>query len=248
MDPFTYLLIAGGIAVFGWLLNSYGKTVINLTVNQIQSRWQYIFHKRNIVILGAAGSGKTSLIYFLRDGKPYTEVNGKPRAPTPTSGAVVMDANVRISNETKVKWAKIAKDVSGDEDFRDLWKEVIREIDPHGIIYMIDGRLTGDQFKASIEGIFEDVLSEYTKGAGQLTALHVFLNFSDLWATNRRIRVEKAQAVQVYFERRLEQPQYKYLQNLQLGVSIVQLSPSRRPWDEVESALEKFGADLMSQR
>jgi GTPase SAR1 family protein len=248
MDPLTYMAIAALIAFFSWLLNSYGKSVITVAKREVQSRWQYLFHKRNIVILGAAGSGKTSLIYFLKHGKPYQEVDGKVKPPEPTSGAVVIDTNVQISSETRAKWAKIAKDVTGDKEFRDLWKTTIREIDPHGIIYMVDGRLDNDRFKISVEDIFQDVLSEYTKGSGNLAALHVFLNFADYWAKDRAIRAERARAVDVYFERQMLRSEYRYLQNLKFQVSVVQLSSNRRSWEEAENALEKFGADLMGKK
>jgi len=57
MDPFRYLATILGM----WLLNNYGVKIATYTAKEVQKRWQYIFYKRNIVILGHKGTGKTSL-------------------------------------------------------------------------------------------------------------------------------------------------------------------------------------------
>ncbi len=244
MEPITYLAISAAIAFFGWFLHNYGKTIVALTLREIQVRWQYIFNKRNILILGGKGSGKTSLIYFLKNGKPYEERNGRMQPPEPTLGAMVLDANVRISKETQAKWAKIAKDLPGEKGFRDIWRDVIHQVDPHGIIYMVDGRLSTEQFKEAVADLFSDVLSVYTQNPGNLSTIHVFVNFADVWATDRRIRSQKQHAIEVYFENRLAEPEYQKLQHLRFQVSVIQLSLTKRSWDDAVSAIEKFGADL----
>lgn len=240
MEIFRYLATVLGM----WVLNTYGKKIAAFTAKEIQKRWQYIFNKRNIVILGQKGTGKTSLIYYLVNGKPYELKDGKIRRPEPTVGSVIIDADVSISKEKQAKWAKIMKDVSGDRVFRELWQDLIDEIEPHGIIYMLDGRQSDEELQQDVETIFEDILSLYEHDGKNLVALHVFISFADQWATTRHVKSTKLHRLRLYFEDKLSEKEFRYIQNLRFEASIVHLAPDEKSWLDVDRALTKFGADL----
>lgn len=240
MDIFRYLATVLGM----WLLNNYGVKIASYTAKEVQKRWQYIFHKRNIVILGYKGTGKTSLIYYLLHGKPYLVHNKQVQHPEPTVGSVVIDTDVKISQETQIKWAKIMKDVSGDRVFRELWTDLIDEIEPQGIIYLVDGRLSKTELEQDVETVFEDILPLYQKRNKGLIAFHIFISFADQWATARHIKSTQLNNVRLYFEDRLALDEFDYLQNLHFEASIVHLAPDEKSWIDTDRALEKFGADL----
>jgi len=156
----------------------------------------------------------------------------------------VIDTDVKISQETQIKWAKIMKDVSGDRVFRELWTDLIDEIEPQGIIYLVDGRLSKAELEQDVETIFEDILPLYEKVGKDLIAFHIFISFADQWANARHIKSTQLNNVRLYFEDRLAQSEFNYLQNLRFEASIVHLAPDEKSWADTDRALEKFGADL----
>jgi hypothetical protein len=176
--PTGLLGILRKIAV--WIIQNFGEEIVVYGKNAITKALQYIFKNRIILILGARESGKTSLIHFIHTAKPYIEVDGEKQSPNPTLGAVIVDEEIEVSKSAERKWGKIEKDVSGD--FRDLWKELIAELNPDGIIYMIDGRLENEALKQAVQEIFSDVLSEYKHDLRNLKVLHIFANFADIWS------------------------------------------------------------------
>jgi hypothetical protein len=256
MEPISTALVVGAIiagitsGTYLFVLNNYGKRLINSAVDNIQQRFRNIFLKRNILFLGDKGSGKTSLLYYLQNGRPLAQNN---RPPEPTFGAVVLDSTVikTYSKARKEQLAKIVADVSGDKSFRHLWKEIINDTDPHGIIYMLDGRIKDENVEAAVAPIFEDVLSVYDKKSGykdlanhRLKALHVFVSFSDYWASSKSVIGVKESYVKMAFLKEFEKPEYAHLQNINFAISIINLSPVKTEWPEVDRALTLFGADL----
>lgn len=230
--------------IAAWLIKNYGEDILIFGKNAIKKSLQYIFKNRVILILGARESGKTSLIHFIHKDKPYIEIDGERQPPNPTLGAVIVDEEIEVSKSAEKKWGKIEKDVSGD--FRDLWKQLIAELNPDGIIYMIDGRLENDGLKASIQEIFSDVLSEYKHDLRKLKVLHIFANFTDIWSKNSLTETRKINQIRECFEEtRLEYPN---MTKLSVMASATQLSPKLNAWPEAIRALEHFGADLASKK
>jgi hypothetical protein len=227
-----------------WIIQNFGEEIVVLGKNGVTKGLQYIFKKRVILILGVRESGKTSLIHFMHTGKPYIDVDGERQSPNPTLGAVIVDEEIEVSKSAEKRWGKIEKDVSGD--FRDLWKQLIAELDPDGIVYMIDGRLENDGLKESIQEIFSDVLSEYKHDLRKLKVLHIFANFADIWSKNSLTETRKINQIRECFEEtRLEYPN---MTKLSVMASATQLSPKLNAWPETIRALEHFGADLASKK
>ena len=258
MEPITTFLVGSVAAMMSgtylFFLNNYGKRVIGVAINNIKQRHQNIFAKQNIAILGDKGSGKTSLTFYLQNGKPLAIKNNEVHRPEPTVGSVVIDSTVRTYSESdKKRLAKIIADVSGDKAFRHLWKELIKDIDPHGIIYMLDGRLGNTQeiITAALEPIFNDIFSCYTENINyknisscRLKALHIFISFSDHWATSKGTIAIKESMVTMAFLKEFEQAKYKHLESMRFNVSTTNLSPNSNEWKETDRALKQFGADL----
>jgi hypothetical protein len=227
-----------------WIIQNFGEEIIVLGRSAITKSLQYIFKKRVILILGARESGKTSLIHFMHTGKPYIEVDGERQSPNPTLGAVIVDEEIEVSKSAEKQWGKIEKDVSGD--FRELWRELIAELNPDGIIYMLDGRLENDDLKAAVQEIFSDVLSEYKHDLRNLKVLHIFANFADIWSKNPLTETRKINFIKETFEEtRLE---YPGMTSLSVMAAATQLSPKLNSWPEAVRALEHFGADLASRK
>ena len=230
--------------IAAWIIQNFGEEIVVLGKNAITKTLQYIFKNRVILILGGRESGKTSLIHFMHTGKPYIEVDGERQSPNPTLGAVIVDEEIEVSKSAERKWGKIEKDVSGD--FRDLWKELIAELNPDGIIYMIDGRLENETLKQAVQEIFTDVLSEYKHDLRSLKVLHIFANFADIWSKNPLTETRKINFIKESFEEiRLE---YPGMTKLSVMASATQLSPKLNAWPETIRALEHFGADLASKK
>ena len=250
MEPFT--IIAISLLVF--LLNNYGRSVITFTADKVQENLRYIFKGRNIAILGEKSSGKTSLIYFLQYGKPFEIKQNKVNRPEPTMGSVVVGSNVKLNTKGKERVVRISNDVSGDQDFRDFWKELIKDTNPHGIIYLLDGRLNPEATKVAIASIFTDILSCYLDKVSlngmsdiKLKAFHIFVSYSDQWGTSDAIKTMKVAQVKLDYLSELDKEEHKYFKSMGVGfdVSIMNLSPSANNWAETVRALTMFGTDLI---
>ncbi len=86
-----------------------------------------IEQKANIVILGASGVGKTTLVRYLETGQPVTQ------DPRTTLGIDIRQNPITISG-----WSLSAIDVGGQELYREsLWSLGISQSD--AVIYVIDG-------------------------------------------------------------------------------------------------------------
>lgn len=255
MEPITTFILISAAAgmttgTYVFFLNAYGKRLINTGVDSIKRKYQNIFIKRNIAFFGDKGSGKTSLIYFLENGVPLTKNNGKFQTAEPTFGVVVIGAAVKTySQARKEQMVKILSDVSGDKPFRYLWKEILKDTEPSGIVYMLDGRISNEKISKAISPIFEDVLSYYLPGSASsskrnLKAFHIFISFSDCWATSQSAVALKETFVTMAFHKEFGQPDYAHLQDLNIAISTVNLAPNGSSWPQVDRALNRFGADL----
>jgi hypothetical protein len=224
-----------------WIVANWGAEIVVLLKEALQHQWRRLFAARNILILGSKQTGKSSLMQYLSSGRPFEIVNGEVRPPAPTAMGVVIDQKFSLQ---KGSWLKLKKDLPGDPDLRtDLWAQAIADVRPHGIIYMADGRLADGALRAEVRAIRDLVLAHYPTGAGSLSALHVFVNYADLWAgtaeeCRRRLRVVREELENVTGA----SPEWV---PLRLGVAATQLSSGRKTWEETDRALQHFGADLL---
>lgn len=226
--------------IIKWVVRTFGKDILIVVKDSIQSQYRRIFASRNILILGPKQAGKSSLLQFVTSGRPYEVVGNEIRPPAPTALAAIVDKKFKLQEGN---WLRLKKDVPGDLDLRDTWSQAIADIQPHGIIYMIDGRRDEGALREDVRGIRSFVLDAYPNGNGQLAALHVLVNFADQWASSmvevrRRVRVVREE-LEALIE---SSPQWSALR---LGVAEAHLSPNKRKWEEAERALHHFGADLV---
>jgi ADP-ribosylation factor related protein 1 len=90
-------------------------------------RKKEIEQKANLVILGASGAGKTTLVRFLEQGEPVLE------DPRTTLGIDIRQNPINIGG-----WSLSAIDVGGQELYREsLWTLGVSQ--SNAVIYVIDG-------------------------------------------------------------------------------------------------------------
>lgn len=239
-EPVRYLgsLVKNGVKS---LARTLGQEAVVVGKDWLQDRWNQLFGSKDILILGPRESGKTSLILYLLDGQPFELRDGEKRTPNPTGTAAVVDEKFKLQHGN---WQKIRKDVPGDEALRDTWGQALEDVNPRGIIYMLDGRLDEDELLDVTETIREDVLVHYENSLRNLEALHVFLNFADEWADRAETVRTKTGLVRKVLEKHVLNNSFH--QNLRTQVSHTQLSPDEHTWGETRRALYRFGADLVN--
>lgn len=223
-----------------WFVLTFGKDVVVKLKDALQHQWRRFFAARNILILGPKQAGKSSLVQYLQTGHPYEIVDGEIRSPAPTAMAAIVDKKFAVQ---KGNWLRLKKDIPGDIALRDTWAQGISDIRPHGIIYIIDGRREDEELREDVRGIEQFVLLHYKEnGVGHLSVVHVFVNFADQWGTSpvearRRLRVVRDELEKVIGT----SPSWA---SLRVGVAETQLASSKKKWEEVDRAVNHFGADL----
>jgi Signal recognition particle receptor beta subunit len=228
--------------VITWFITTFGGEIVILAKDVLPNQWRRVFASRNILILGDKDTGKTSLVLYLQHGRPYEIVDGEIRLPNSTAGVgAVVDKKFSLQHGN---WLKLKKDLPGDLDFRSTWAQAIKDIRPHGIIYMVDGRLLDDEISGVIAaGLRQHILQHYEKGLRELAAVHVFVNFADEWANSASSARAKERLIMDAFDTAIQGN--AALSHLRFSVSATQLSPNRKTWQETSRALYRFGADLM---
>ena len=226
--------------IANWIVANFGKQILVVLLDKLQSQWNRLFAAKNILILGPKQTGKSSLLQYLSSGKPFEVVDGEIRPPAPTALAAIVDRKFPLQQGS---WLKLKKDVPGDLDLRDAWSQAIADIKPQGIIYMVDGSHDDARLLADVREIEPYVLVHYGDSLGHLAALHVFVNFSDRWANNpkeqnRRVRLVQDALADLVDGRSL-------WASLRTNAAASQLSPSKKSWENVDRALHHFGADLL---
>ena len=218
------------------------KEFVFVMSEKLASQWAKLFKNHDILILGHKQSGKTSLIYFMKNKNkmPYEIVNGEKRTADPTLAIALIGKRCQLQ---ATNWLKIKSDVPGDVALRDAWKQVIDEVNPEGIIYMIDGRLNKKTMQDEVNCIFKDVLGNYNDSRRKLQVLNVFINFCDQWYTSPAVEREMLAYVRDLFEKKISS--YPNVESIHFNVEKTHLNPNAESWKETKRALHKFGADLM---
>jgi hypothetical protein len=232
-------IIAGLLLVWAALK----ERAVIVTINKLQNQWRKYFSGKNVLVFGHKQAGKTALVTYLQSGKPFNLVNGNVVQPNPTLLTAVVDKKFELQEGN---WLKLKADLPGDKQLRDTWLQAIEDVKPDGVIYMIDGRLDRENLTREIDEIFEFVLNAFAERAPDPKALHIFVNFADVWADTPRKEREVLRWVQDHFENRLEG--YRRMPDFTFDVAATQLSPHKTSWREADRALHRFGADLMNDR
>ena len=229
--------------IASWAIELFGKEVMIIAKGKIKQSFRKYFKSKNILVLGKKQTGKTSLIYLMKNGMPYElGEDGEVEPPNPTAFSAVIDTKVNLEGEG---WAKISEDLPGDQDLRETWDEAIEKIKPHGIIYMIDGRKSKDKIEASVREMTDSVLDHYENELKNLRVVHLFVNFADVWSNTPSKDRSKLRFVESKVDEAIggSLP----LQELLIETHKVQLSPHKESWPNAKSSLIKFGADLKSR-
>ena len=231
------------LIVAGWVADKFGGLIATLTIDHIQKKLRSIFANRNILILGSAQTGKTSLISYLTTGKPYKITDGTIMPPDKTLGTLVISQKkINIDGQK----FRIEKDFPGDVRFRShsIWRNAIRTLQPTGIIYMIDGRLDNTRLEKSLQEMYDVILTLYESGEQSgLVAMQICINFCDIWSIDERTERKKIREIDQWIDDKLAAS--KNLKNLKYKVSATQLSPNKNSWVEIEGALSSFRVNLL---
>lgn len=226
-----------------WLISIAGEEVIVVLKEELKSKYREYFKNKNVLVLGDKQSGKTSLIYFMTEGKPYKiDEDGNVKTPSPTAMTSIVGETTQLERGS---FGRIEKDVPGDKDLRDTWIESIDEIDPHGIIYMINGSDEEEKIKQSFSDLKSTLEEAYGNLISNLNTIHVFVNFSDIWSKSRVEDRKKLRKVEEILDNSIRK--IRKLGEIKVGVQRTQLSPHKESWNEADTAISKFGADIRSK-
>lgn len=223
-----------------WFLKSFGKDLVVISKDRLQHQWARVFNKRPVLFLGPKQAGKSSLISFLRYGKPFElDKAGAVRTPDPTLAAAVIDESVSVQHK---KWLQIKQDLPGDQMLRATWALAVTDFHPLGIGYIIDARdesKIADQVQEACREVLDGC---YPDGPRELGALHLFLSFSDCWAHSATAsRLHQKVARDALEEELAKRPVFA---GLRTDVAVLHLSPHASDWPDARRALEHFGTDL----
>jgi signal recognition particle receptor subunit beta len=232
------------VGIASWLWELFGKDVEVILVNKMHKAFKSVLNNRDILIFGNKQVGKSSLIQYLQTQKPFVvSKNGQKEILNPTTEVVALiGKKLQISPTSS---AKVKFDVPGDRNLRFMWMEVLEEVNPAGIIYMVDGRKSDRELEAELEELFTDILDKY-QSSSNLGAIAIFLNYCDYWASTNKRQVIHAKTTNVknFIINRIDNPEYGLFNRLEVGVYETQLSPKLNDWKEVEGALQEFSGLL----
>ena len=248
LPAILYIIASIGATATVTALSRAFQPVIIKTSKNLTYFYRSKFENRNIAIFGDSQSGKTSLLLLLTTGRPYkTGSNGEIIEPEPTNGIVIVDEGVyknlnlkNINNRDRV-----SRDVNGE--LVDDWQEIIDQVNPHGIIYMVDARASNSEIQETIKLLFNVVIMRYRTNwrNHRLRSLHIYANFTDKINPERKDQIISLINHQCQLMgRALDLEKADYLKSIQYLISLIQLSPKETDWKEAKYALEEFGTHL----
>jgi len=195
------------------------------------------FEGHNILVLGPRSAGKSTLLSYMRTGRPMPPGGDLPNR---SLGAVIYGKRPNLDAN---RWSKLKEFKDGD--YRSLWKLMIEEIRPDGIVYMLDGRKGQATTLTEVEHFASDVLSVYVDAQLNLPcprAIHIFLNFADVWAKSDKVARELKRHVENALAELIENN--SVFESVKADVTVTQLATTRSAWDEADNAINRLGADL----
>ena len=245
MDPVSIIAYGFWIACGVFIANRIASNLVMTSVNSIVKAYRHHFEEKNILIFGDPLAGKTCLMLLLTTGKPYQiDKKGQKLLPSRTTGISEVNAAI-IAHPGRGNFnrlEKVLKDVGGDATYWHEWKKLIREVNPHGIIYMIDGKHNDEGLICSVDNIFTQILSQYPTDLRNLRALHIFVNYADVVGDSEIYH--KVAKITTAFQKRFDSPNNRKLRSLRWKVAPTHLSPNASSWPESHNALNSFGHDL----
>jgi hypothetical protein len=247
IDPFTL----GAAAIVFWLVGYSTRTghemansVMVFGRNKLTAFWSRHWPSKNILILGERNAGKTALGWMLTEGTPYKMVDGVKEAPTPTAALVtVSDPRVILSRDSVVQGARLQQDVAGEAVVD--WLTLIDELNPEGIVYMIEGNHDLEIKTEQLNGLANNVLTYYGNEPRRLRVLYLFINHMDIWGTSGGDKMQMERQWRTGLLNLIERD-FPALKNVRIGVAGTHLNPNRDSWPEAKIAMTQF-ANMMGK-
>jgi len=225
------------------VIGMFGAEIIILVKDKLSSVYRRVFDNQNIVVLGEKQSGKTSLIWLLTKGQPFVvDKDGDKLNPNPTGAPSDVNGNFEFQPGN---WCRVKKDVPGDAALRKFWLEALREANPAGLIYMLDGRVLDDdntRLKEHLDALFREIQAMYDADINNLRALSILVNFSDKWCSSSAEKRRRVRIIEDCLAERIES--FERMKSVKTRVSSSNLDPGQTQWEETQNALLCFGADL----
>lgn len=188
------------------------------------------FKGKTVAILGPAGGGKTTLIHYLRSSAATTHQT--------TSGLETVDRRFEVD---RGQWVKISNDVGGDVAYRGLWAELMKALNPHAVIFVLDGRKPTESVLADMTRCLEDALTARSTQPRRLALIYVMVNFFDVWNQDPAKRDVLRSRVQLVVD---EHKSRFGLSGLRVEARATHMNPHMTCWPELDNTLEHFGRDL----
>lgn len=204
-------------------------------LGRLPTLWDYAFKGKAILILGPKSSGKSTLISYL--------LNGKPGQQTPTSGIKEVDRRSELDEQQVLRFAK---DIGGDEWSRTFWKDMLLEINPEAVIFMLDCRKSIEEVEKDLSDSINEAFPYYTDKRRALRLVYILMNFSDVWKDDNEKKFHLRPRVDAILAR--EQMKYVPLHEVKFMIHRVQLNPEATQWEETSISMKQFAADLKDYR
>lgn len=244
-----------------------------ITYQELHAAGLGAFNKRNVLVLGDTASGKTSLIWLLKIGRPYEMVNNQRVVPKATNH--VIDLRGRRVNAKFNRWDNIwdemkrvkteggimflPRDVGGE--YREEWHQLIKSLDPELIIYMVNGTAddTEDKLDESsglpvpsirkiAQDIHDDVINLYDhRKTMKLRHFAVFISFRDQWNPSGIKSADAMQRSRLEYaiaKILMESKKHKNFNMDMLSYHFINLYRENDTWPEAKRALKELTVKL----
>ncbi|MDX2066231.1 MAG: hypothetical protein SFX74_10855 [Fimbriimonadaceae bacterium] len=204
------------------------------------------FEGRCFVVLGPVESGKSALVWYLKTGKPYEEINGTRRPPGKTTAAFIA-ANATL-DQVGGGHGVIESEVGGEwfenDANLDAVHEELRTMQPKGVIYMLNAKHSIDKVDEHLMLLKTRVFDAYAEGiAKPPRAILVLLNFTE--GMSRNTAAARADNVQQQIRRSLSKDgNYAAMSSTRVIVKPTSLAIHLDSYASVDSAIQAFRREL----